>query len=137
MHPRPAISSQLGWAVAASASGKSTFAPVLAHALGLPLIAKDTIKDALMTVLPVPDVETSRAVGRAAVAAMLAVAAESSAGAVLESNFYRSIAMAKLAELPGTVVEVFCRCDRGVARARYNRQARDSSCGPLRRRADR
>lgn len=94
-------------------------APVLARALGLPLIAKDTIKDALMTALPVPDVETSRAVGRAAVAAMLAVAAESSAGAVLESNYYRSVAVDKLAQLPGTVVEVFCRCDRDVARARY------------------
>lgn len=94
-------------------------APILARALGLPLIAKDTIKDALMTALPVPDVETSRAVGRAAVAAMLTVAAESPAGAVLESNFYRSVARDKLAELPGTVVEVFCRCDRGVVRERY------------------
>lgn len=105
------------------ASGKSTLAPILAHALGLPLIAKDTIKDALMTVLPVPDVEISRVVGRAAVAAMLAVAAESSAGAVLESNFYRSMAMVRLAQLPGTVVEVFCRCDRSVARARYTGRA--------------
>jgi 2-phosphoglycerate kinase len=36
------------------ASGKSTLAPVLARELGLPLIAKDTIKDALMSVLSVP-----------------------------------------------------------------------------------
>ena len=105
------------------ASGKSTLAPILAHALWLPLIAKDTIKDALMTVLPVPDVETSRALGRAAVAAMLAVAAQTPAGAVLESNFYRSVAMAELTQLPGTVVEVFCRCDRRVARARYTERA--------------
>lgn len=39
------------------ASGKSTLAPVLATELGLPLLAKDTIKDALMSILPVPDVD--------------------------------------------------------------------------------
>jgi len=48
------------------------------------LIAKDTIKQALMTVLPVPDVPASRTIGRASVAALLAVAAEAP-GAVLES----------------------------------------------------
>ena len=72
------------------ASGKSTLAPTLAGELRLPLVAKDTIKDALMSVLPVPDVDASRQLGRAAVAAMLAVAAESPCGAVIESNFYRS-----------------------------------------------
>jgi hypothetical protein len=72
------------------ASGKSTVAPAIAVELGLPLLAKDTIKDALMSVMPVPDVEASRQLGRAAVAAMLAVAAEAPGGAVIESNFYRS-----------------------------------------------
>ena len=101
------------------ASGKSTLAPALARDLGLPLIAKDTIKDALMSVLPVPDVETSRQIGRGAVVAMLAVAAESPVGAVIESNFYRSVALDELGRLPGRVVEVFCRCDQAIARARY------------------
>ena len=68
------------------ASGKSTLAPQVASALGLPLIAKDTIKDALMSVLDVPDVEASRQVGRASVKAMLAVAAQSPIGAVIESK---------------------------------------------------
>ncbi len=97
------------------ASGKSTLAPVLAECLGLPLLAKDTIKDGLMDRLAVPDLEASRALGRAAVAVMLAVAADSPAGAVLESNFHRSKAAADLASLPGHVIEVFCRCDREVA----------------------
>lgn len=101
------------------ASGKSTLAPVLATELRLPLVAKDIIKDALMTVLPVPDVEASRQLGRAAVRAMLAVAASSPVGAVIESNFYRSVAAGQLQRLPGQVVEVFCRCDREVAEARY------------------
>jgi predicted kinase len=105
------------------ASGKSTLAPVLARELGLPLIAKDTIKDALMSVLPVPDVDTSRQVGRGAVSAMLAVAADSPIGAVIESNFYRSVAVDSLRRLPGSVIEVFCRCDQAVARARYQYRA--------------
>jgi len=105
------------------ASGKSTLAPVLAHELGLPLVAKDTIKDALMAHLPVPNVEASRQLGRAAVAAMLAVAAQSPVGAVIESNFYRSVAVESLTGLPGAIVEVFCRCDRDIARQRYSSRA--------------
>lgn len=105
------------------ASGKSTVAPEVAAALGLPLIAKDTIKDAIMSVLDVPDVEASRRVGRASVAAMLAVAAASPIGAVIESNLYRSIASDELAELPGEVIEVFCRCAPDVAWERYRRRA--------------
>lgn len=54
---------------------------------------------------------------------MLAVAAESPVGAVLESNFYRSVAAADLSRLPGQVVEVFCRCSQQAARARYRRRA--------------
>lgn len=105
------------------ASGKSTLAPTLAWDLGLPLVAKDTIKDALMSVLPVPDVETSRQIGRGAVTAMLAVAADSPIGAVIESNFYRSVAVDELRRLPGRVVEVFCRCDQAIASDRYAERA--------------
>ena len=111
------------------ASGKSTLAPVLARDLGLPLVAKDTVKDALMSVLAVPDVETSRVVGRSAVAAMLAVAADSPIGAVIESNFYRSVAADGLGRLPGAVVEVFCRCDQAIARARYRARAGSRQAG--------
>jgi len=111
------------------ASGKSTLAPVLAERLHLPLVAKDTIKDALMTVLPVPDVAASRQVGRAAVLAMLAVAAESPIGAVIESNFHRTVAVDELRALPGDVVEVFCRCDPAVSIARYRQRAGTRAAG--------
>ncbi|MGI8794768.1 MAG: AAA family ATPase [Acidimicrobiales bacterium] len=111
------------------ASGKSTLAPQVAAALGLPLIAKDTIKDAIMSVLNVPDVEGSRKIGRASVVAMLAVARESPIGAVIESNFYRSVAGAELAKLPGQVVEVFCRCTADLAWERYCRRAGSRHAG--------
>ena len=110
------------------ASGKTTLARALAPALGLPLIAKDTIKQALMTVLPVPDVPASRTIGRASVAALLAVAAEAPA-AVLESVWHRSYAVADLGSLPGTLVEVFCRCDPAIAAERYARRAGTRSAG--------
>jgi predicted kinase len=111
------------------ASGKSTLAPVLACELDLPLIAKDTIKDALMSVLPVPDIETSRQIGRAAVHAMLAVAAASAPGAVIESNFERSGAREDLRRLPGRLIEVFCRCDTTIARERYQSRAGSRHAG--------
>ena len=104
-------------------SGKTTLAAALSTALGLPLVAKDTIKEALMGVLPVPNVEASRQLGQAAVAAMLAVAAEAPLGAVIESNFHRSRAAPELGRLPGAVVEVFCRCEREVALTRYRNRA--------------
>src|SRR5690348_11341900 len=100
----------------------------LAPALGLPLIAKDTIKQALMSELPVPDVPASRTIGRASVAALLAVAAEAPC-AVLESVWHRSHAAAKLGNLPGNLVEVFCRCDPAIAAERYARRAGTRAAG--------
>lgn len=114
-----------GWYVVVSGpagSGKTTLATALAGALDLPLIAKDTIKEALMTVLPVPGVEASQAIGRASVAALLAVAA-AAPGAVLESVWHRSYSLTDLGKLPGNIVEVFCRCDRATAAQRYARRA--------------
>ena len=111
-----------------SASGKTTLARAIAPALGLPLVAKDTIKEALMSVLPVPDIEASRAVGAASVAALLAVAAETS-GAVLESVWRRSRAQAELHRLPGNIVEVFCRCDPQVAQRRHAERAGTRAAG--------
>jgi predicted kinase len=110
-------------------SGKSTLAPPLAARLGLPLLAKDTIKDALMRTMSPADVEESRALGRAAVAAMFALAAESPSGAVLESVFHRSRAEGDIRKLPGPFVEVFCRCDREVALARYRARAGTRAAG--------
>lgn len=109
-------------------SGKTTLARALAPLLGLPLIAKDTIKEALMTVLPVPDIETSRLIGTASVAAMLAVARETS-GAVLESVWHRSRSLPDLGHLQGDIVEVFCRCRPEIAAQRYELRAGTRATG--------
>ena len=112
----------------APASGKSTLAAALAPELGLPLLAKDTIKQALLTVLDAPDVETSRVVGRAAAVALLAVAAEAGS-AVLEAPWQRDRAITELAGLPGRLVEVFCRCSPQTAAARFAARAASRTAG--------
>lgn len=100
-------------------SGKSTLARPLATELGLPLLAKDDVKEALVGALGVPaDVDASRRVGSAAVMAVLAVAAECPAGAVIDSTFY-PYTLSLLRALPGRLVEVRCVCPREVARERY------------------
>ncbi len=93
------------------ASGKSTLAAVLAAELGLPLLAEDTIKAGLGESLGAESLGESRRLGAAAVRALLALAAQNDGG-VLDSVWVdRERAVADLGELPGQVVEVFCRGD--------------------------
>ena len=111
-------------------SGKSSLAAPLATELGLPLLAKDDIKEALMEVLGRPaTVDESRRLGRAAVMAMLAMA-RAAPGAVLDSTFY-PYAVPHLEQLPGTVIELRCRCPREVARARYRARSETRHAGHL------
>lgn len=111
------------------ASGKSAIAPVLARSLALPLIAKDEIKGVLMSTLGVTDLEDSRRLGRVAVAVMYALASSSPIGAVLESSLVRSVAAHELDRLDGTVVEVFCRCDRHTAQIRFRARSGSRAAG--------
>jgi predicted kinase len=110
-------------------SGKSTVAQELAGALGLPLFAKDAIKETLFEFLPVADVEGSRRLGGAAIEVAFTVAAASPIGAVLEGNFHRTPAQPAMLALPGRVVEVFCRCSRSTARARYRARVSERAPG--------
>ena len=115
------------------ASGKSSLAAPLAVELGLPLIAKDAIKETLMDVLGLPrDVEESQQLGRAAVMAMLTVA-RTSPGAVLDSTWYQYTlpALRELRELRGPLVEVRCVLPEEVARRRYAERSRHRHAGHL------
>ncbi|HEY2266292.1 MAG TPA: AAA family ATPase [Streptosporangiaceae bacterium] len=109
-------------------SGKSTLAAALAPRLGLPLLAKDEIKEALMDALGRPEtVAGSQQLGRAAVLALLRVAARCP-GAVLDSTWF-DYALPLARALPGRLAEVHCVLPRDVAMARY--QARHRHPGHL------
>lgn len=111
-------------------SGKSTLAAPLSEQLELPRIAKDEIKQALMDVLGLPQtVADSQQLGRAAVMAMLAVAA-ASPGAVLDSTFY-PYTVPSLKRLRPPLIEVRCRCPRELVEARYHQRSRARHPGHL------
>jgi predicted kinase len=116
---RPAIS--YGFVVVSGlpGSGKTTLASPLAVELGLPLIAKDTIKESLFDVLGTGDLDWSRKLGKAAHAVMYAIAAQSQ-GAVLESHFWRGVAEKDLKGLGRRLVQVHCDCPVEIAFERYS-----------------
>jgi predicted kinase len=115
-----------GW----PASGKSTLAAALAAELGLPLLAKDEIKEALMDSLGRPQtVAESRRLGKAAVLAMLRVA-RCCPGAVLDSTWF-DYALPLARTLPGQIVEVHCIVPVELARARYESRASQRHAGHL------
>jgi predicted kinase len=103
-------------------SGTTTLARHLARDLGLPLLCKDTIKEALMEVLGVRDQDTSRRLGAASIAALVAVAIDNGRG-VLESAWEPRLARKDFSRLPGPCCEVFCRCDAELARGRVELRA--------------
>jgi predicted kinase len=111
-------------------SGKSTLAAALAGELGLPLLAKDEIKEALMEGLGQPEtVAASRRLGKAAVLVMLR-AARTCPGAVLDSTWF-DYALPLARALPGRLIEVHCTVPLELARARYRARAGHRQAGHL------
>jgi predicted kinase len=106
-----------------AASGKTAVAQPLAHALGVQLISKDAIKEALFEALGFGGWEWSKTLSRAADAAMVRAAQDLDA-AVLDNFWYAETVDELLAPLPRPIVEVFCRCDPDVAFERFRRRDR-------------
>ena len=108
----------------APGSGKTTLATRLSEELGLTLLAKDHIKEALAEAVGLPDdVAGSQRLGRAAYAATFSLAADSLAadrGVVLESNFRRGSSEPEIAALGSWETRlVHCTAPAGVAARRY------------------
>ena len=111
-------------------SGKSTLAAALAAELGLPLLAKDEIKEALMEGLGQPETAAaSRRLGKAAVLVMLR-AARTCPGAVLDSTWF-DYALPLARALPGRLIEVHCTVPLELARTRYRARASRRDAGHL------
>lgn len=110
------------------AAGKTTIARALAARLRLPLIAKDTIKEALFDGLGSGDLAWSQRLGTGTYLAMLSLAEDSvAAGAslVLEANFVRGSEIeTRLAALPARFVQIHCSAPLEVLLARYGGRER-------------
>ena len=103
-------------------SGKSTVAAPLARAVGLPLLARDDIKEALWDALGPGDVEFSRRMGGASNEVFKRVA-RSLRSAVLD-NFFHAGDRANIEALGGPFLEVHCSPPPEVAKARYSARTR-------------
>lgn len=103
----------------APGSGKTTLASPLGRMLGLPLIAKDTIKEAMADVLaPTGDIPRSSQLGAAAFEVMWAVARDAG-DCVLEGNFGAESAE-RIRSLSSRPIEVFCSCPVDEILRRYS-----------------
>lgn len=92
------------------ASGKTTLARPLAELLGLPLIRKDAIKEALGDSIGAPDYQASRRLGAISLQLLRALMRDIGFG-VYDSPWRVEFDLAELSRLPPPLVEVFCDCD--------------------------
>jgi predicted kinase len=112
----------------APATGKTTLALALGGSLGLPVITKDDVKEALAAPFATGDRDWSRQLGAAAYGVLYAVAGRILAaghGLVLESNFRRSQSeqpLRALTPLAPTVV-IICRTSDALRRRRFEDRA--------------
>ena len=107
--------------------GKTTLARMLAGDLGMTLLSKDTVKEALGDTLGAESVERSQELGRASVAVLYALAREQlemGVPVVVESAFHQSLAgeVEPLVGL-GPSVLIHCQAPEEVAAARYSARA--------------
>jgi predicted kinase len=99
-------------------AGKTTVAAPLARALGIPLVSKDAIKEALFEAAGIGDLSWSNTLSRAADAALVEIAKDLDA-AVLD-NFWRAETVKLLlAPVAARIVEVCCIVDPAIAASRW------------------
>jgi predicted kinase len=103
-------------------TGKTTLAVPLAAELQLPLISKDTIKEALADVLGLGDDAWSQRLGAASFEVLYALAATAPA-AVLETSWHPDRCAPRLRRLGKPVVEVLCHCPADVMAHRLRQRA--------------
>jgi predicted kinase len=116
------------------AAGKTTVAEALARDLGLPLVAKDAIKEPLFDALGTGDREWSRALGRATFELLFArVAAElrASRSVVAEANFDVDAASVFAALPPSRTLQIHCSAPPDVLLARFRARTGKRHAGHL------
>ena len=110
------------------AAGKTTVARGIAERLRLPLIEKDTVKEALFDGLGTGDLEWSQRLGVPTFLVLLGIAERSAAAGaslVLEANFVRESEFARrLARIPARFVQVHCTAPLALLVERYENRER-------------
>jgi predicted kinase len=112
------------------ASGKTTLARALGHALGSPVYDKDDILETLFEVFGAPDAGARHALSRASDAVLMRLAADAR-DAVLVSFWRHPGAEGAsgtpclwVRDLAAEIVEVHCACPPALAVARFKSRAR-------------
>lgn len=115
-------------------SGKTTLACALGAQLGLPVLEKDAMKEALSDAIGLPaDVAASSRLGSAAYAACFSLARgllADEVSVVLESNFRRGLSEAELvpvAAVASMVHLVHCTAPESVIMQRYRTRSRHAA----------
>jgi predicted kinase len=111
------------------ASGKSTVAGPVSDALGLPLLSKDVVKEALFDVLGIADREWALRLGAASAGVLWSLLPQCPRGAVVDIwiDPRRDVEMARegLARRgPARLMEVLCDCPGELAAQRYAERVR-------------
>jgi predicted kinase len=105
----------------APGTGKTTVGELLANEFGLPLLSLDAIKEALADVLGLGDEQWSDRVGDAAAEVVFRIGT-SFPSVVTEGWWRRARRDRAICEFRGWI-EVFCRCEPGVAEERVRMRA--------------
>lgn len=100
------------------ASGKTTVGTALSERLGIPLIDKDAILEALFDSLGCPDRDERYRLSRASDEVLYALA-EASQAAVVVNWWDHDSSPSRLRGIASSVVEVFCDCAVEVAAGRF------------------
>jgi predicted kinase len=112
----------------APATGKSTIAAALGTELGLPVISKDLVKNALLESIGAASLTESRELGRAAFSVLFATAADLIAtrvSLILEAPFQAGLSEASLRPLANRAmaVVIVCSAQNEVILRRYQQRA--------------
>jgi predicted kinase len=111
-------------------SGKTTLARALSAETAMPMISKDTIKEALMDGLGTGDLTWATELSRTSHLVMFAIVRQLVGDVIIEAHFHRGVAEADLADLGSPLVQVFCDCPVELAWQRYRDRRDDPARHP-------